>query len=169
MSTQETQVKNPNLVEFDREYEYFDENLNLQTKKVPVKFEVIAPVYPENATPEQKSTIDAQVNQKAIAKMNELGKWQEAVNFLIRREALTAAKVAAGVSGGINRAVLMEFIKPYRELPQFASMITASDKRKATAEEWNKQTSAILEQIKNVPFIMQAIKDKSAVANAEEE
>ncbi len=63
----------------------------------------------------------------------------------------------------------MEFIKPYRELPQFASMITASDKRKATAEEWNKQTSAILEQIKNVPFIMQAIKDKSAVANAEEE
>ncbi len=53
MSTIEVQTKNPNLIEFDREYEYFDENLNLQTKKVPVKFEVIAPVYPENATPER--------------------------------------------------------------------------------------------------------------------
>ena len=63
----------------------------------------------------------------------------------------------------------MEYIKSYREIAPFDAMITVSDKRKASAEEWNKQTVAILEQVKNIPFIMNAIRAASAKANATEE
>jgi hypothetical protein len=132
-------------------YEYFDENLVLQSKEVEVVY-----------TP-----VDSQ--EKAVEELNKLGSWIDAANFAIRRNALREAKKNAGVSGGINRNVLMEFIKPYRELPNFASMISVSDKRKATAEEWDRQTNAILEQIKNVPFIMEAIKARSAAEAASDE
>src|SRR5436853_1668421 len=104
MSTTEP-TKNPNLVELEKEYEFFDENLTLQTKKVKVSYETIAPVFPENATEEQKNAAIADANVRATIKLNELGKWQDAVNFLIRKEALTNARASAGVSSGINRAV----------------------------------------------------------------
>jgi hypothetical protein len=138
-------------VKTKKTYEYFDENLVLQSKEVEVVY-----------TP-----VDSQ--EKAVEELNKLGSWIDAANFAIRRNALREAKKNAGVSGGINRNVLMEFIKPYRELPNFASMISVSDKRKATAEEWDKQTNAILEQIKNVPFIMEAIKARSAAEAASDE
>lgn len=140
-------------VDLKKKYEYFDENLVLQSKEVPVSFEVF--------------TVDAKL-ENVMVKLNAINRWIDAANYLIRNEALKAARTAAGVSGGINREVLMNFIKPYRELPQFASMISASDKRKATAEEWDKQTGAILEQIKNVPFVINSIKELSAKANSEE-
>jgi len=159
MSTQqpekEAEVKaETEKVSIKKSYEFFDENLVLQQKEVPVEYET----FTENAHP-----------QKVMAKLNEINRWVDAANFLIRNEALKAAKASAGVAGGINRAVLMEYIKSYREIAPFDVMITVSDKRKASAEEWNKQTNAILEQVKNIPFIMNAIRAASAKANATEE
>lgn len=151
-SATEPSGSNPNTVTITKKYEVYDDNLTLQEKEVKVEF-----------TP-------ATSYEDAVAKLgNDPAKLLEGANIVLRREALSNARAAAGVSGGINRGVLMEFIKPYRELPQFASLVTATDKRKATAEEWNKQTQAILEQIKNVPFIMDGIKVASAKANADEE
>src|SRR6266853_843484 len=158
MSTQqpekEAEVKTETeKVSIKKSYEFFDENLVLQQKEVPVEYETF--------------TSDAHP-QKVMAKLNEINRWVDAANFLIRNEALKSAKASAGVSGGINRAVLMEYIKSYREIAPFDAMITVSDKRKASAEELNKQTSAILEQVKNIPFIMNAIRAASAKANATE-
>src|SRR5437667_7162283 len=150
----ETEVKETEKVSIKKSYEFFDENLVLQQKEVTVEYET----FTGEAKPE-----------KVMAKLNEINRWVDAANFLIRNEALKAAKASAGVAGGINRAVLMEYIKSYREIAPFDAMITVSDKRKASAEEWNKQTSAILEQVKNIPFIMNAIRAASAKANATEE
>lgn len=144
----ENTPKTPEPITVKKSYEFFDENLVMQKKEVEVTFNL------------------ANTYEEAVTRLgNDPAKLLEGANVVIRREALSEARKNAGVSGGINRAVLMEFIKPYRELPQFASMITASDKRKATAEEWDKQTSSILEQIKGVPFIMDAIKLASQKAN----
>ena len=140
-------------VSVKKTYEAFDNNLVLQSKDVTVEYEV----FTADAKPET-----------VMNKLNEINRWRDAANFLIRNEALKQARKDAGVSGGINRVVLMEFIKPYRDLPQFSGLITSSDKRKATAEEWDKQTNAILDQIKNVPFIMDSIRAKSVIANEEE-
>ena len=150
MSSAEPKVDNS--VTIKKTYEYFDENLQLQKKEVEVKF-----------TP-------AVTYADAVSRLsNDSAKLLEGANLVLRREALKNARTDAGVSGGINREVLMEFIKPYREIPEFASMISASDKRKATAEEWNKQTQAILDQIKNVTFIMKGIRERSAAANEADE
>ena len=143
----ETEVKETEKVSIKKSYEFFDENLVLQQKEVTVEYET----FTGDAKPE-----------KVMAKLNEINRWVDAANFLIRNEALKAAKASAGVAGGINRAVLMEYIKSYREIAPFDAMITVSDKR-------NKQTSAILEQVKNIPFIMNAIRAASAKANAAEE
>ena len=146
MSSPEPKVDNS--VTIKKTYEYFDENLQLTKKEVEVKF-----------TP-------AVTYADAVSRLaNDSNKLLEGANLVLRKEELKNARNAAGVSGGINREVLMEFIKPYREMPEFAQMISASDKRKATAEEWNKQTQAILDQIKNVPFIMKGIRDRSTAAN----
>src|SRR6185436_3188172 len=111
MSTQDPNAPKAETekVKLDKKYEFFDENLQLQEKTVPVEFEI----FTTDAKPETVMT-----------KLNSINRWLDAANFLIRNEALKNARAAAGVSGGINRAVLMEFIKPYRELPQFASLIT---------------------------------------------
>lgn len=143
-------VETKEPVKLTKKYDIFDENLNEVSKEVTVE-------YTEVTTQED-----------ALAVLNRIGDYIGAANTLLRREALSNARKEAGVSGGINRAVVMEFIKPYRELPQFASMIKSPDKRKATAEEWNAQTRAILDQIKNVPFIMASIRERSASAGDDE-
>lgn len=149
MSTTEASTVQP--VKSTRKYEFFDSNLVLQTREVEVEYTPVT------------------TQEDAVKAINEIGDWITAANHVIRKKALADARAKAGVSGGINREVLMEFIKPYREMPQFASLISSSDKRKATAEEWNKQTEAILSQIRNVEFIMNAIKERSAAANTEED
>lgn len=147
MSTTEPKVESleSNVVSIKKTYEIYNDNLELVSKEVTVNF-----------TPPLNY-------EEAVSRLgNDINKMLEGLTAILRREELNKARKEAGVSGGINRAVLMEFIKPYRELPQFASLITATDKRKATAEEWNKQTSEILNQIKNVPFIMDSIRQASA-------
>ena len=142
MSTNETVS---NEVTIKKTYEFRDENFALQKKEVEVKF-----------TP-------ATTYEEAVTRLNnDANKLLDGANSILRREVLSEARRNAGAEGGINNAVLMEFIKPYRELPDFAKLVTATDKRKATAEEWNAQTEAILAQIKNVPFIVDAIKKASA-------
>lgn len=141
-------------VSFKRGYEGYNDKLELISNEVPVEFDVFSKDTPL---------------EEVMSKLNELNRWTDALNYLLRNEALKDAKKRAGVSGTINRAVLMEFIKPYRELPDFAKYITSEDKRKATSEEWNAQTNAILNQIKNVPFIMDSIRTKSALANETDE
>ena len=159
MSTTEQKPENEvkaetEKVEVTKEYEFFDSNLELKTVKVPVVYET----FTENAKPES-----------VMAKLNAINRWNDAANYLIRNEALKLAKATAGVSGGINREVLMNFIKPYREIPEFAAMISVSDKRKASSEEWNKQTNAILSQVKLSEFMMNSIRKASAKANETEE
>ena len=158
----------PNLVEFEKEYEYFDEQLNLKKNKVKVSYTEIKPVFPDNVTEEQKQALITEANNKALEALNASGEWQDAANYVIRRKALAEAKTKAGASGGINRAILMETIKPYRENPQFSGMIKNPDKRKATAEEWEAQTAAICAQIKDIPFIMDSIKARSAAVTDED-
>lgn len=140
-------------VTLKRKYDVFDENFVEVSKEVTVTF-----------TP-------AVTYEEAVQRLNsDTAKILTGCNMVLRREALNEARKNAGVGEGvINRAVLMEFIKPYRELPQFAKFVASSDKRKATAEEWDAQTKAILEQVKTAPFMVQAIKDASAKANADEE
>lgn len=148
MSTVET--KTPKTIKLTKKYEGYNENLELISVEKEIEFTEV---------------VD---NEKALEVLNSTNGYIDAANYLVRRNALSEARKAAGLSGGISREVLMEFIKPYRELPNFAAMIKSEDKRKASAEEWNAQTQAILDQIKNVPFIMQSIKDRSAAESEAE-
>lgn len=147
-----SKVETVEPVKISKTYEVYNDNLELVKKTVEVEF------------------VPATSYEEAVSRLgNDVNKMLDGLNSIIRRETLSEARKTAGVSGGINREVLMNFIKPYRDLPVFAKMISAEDKRKASAEEWNAQTNAILEQIKNVPFVIDSIKQLSSKANETEE
>lgn len=149
MSTVETtETATAKTVELKRTYEGFSDTLDLVSKE------------------ETGSYTEFTDSSKAIEYLNQTGSFVDAANSVLRRNTLKDMRANAGISGTINREVLMSYIKPYRELPQFAAMIKSEDKRKATGEEWNAQTKAICDQIKNVPFIMDAIRKASEAANA---
>jgi hypothetical protein len=136
---------------FKRTYTGFDENLKSVEKEVEVSFTPVT------------------TNENALVELNRINNFVDAANYLIRREALAKAKESAGISGGFDRETVMNFIKPWREMPMFSAMVKAEDKRKATAEEWNAQTEAILEQIRQIPVLLQQLKDASAKAIASQE
>lgn len=121
-----------------RKYAYFDPE-TLEEKETPITV---------NFTP-------ATDYQSAVARFgNDTDALLEALNAKLQRDAFTAAR--REVRGqGIPRSVINTFIKPYRESAQFKDM------------SYGDQTRAILEQVKSIPFMLNALKDAAAKAAAE--
>src|SRR5436190_927172 len=96
---------------------------------------------------------------------------KEATFTPILRDAAIASqkKIAVGENGAPKKIVL-DYIKNYRDIPPFSSIVTTE---KGKSPDWKKQydvqTVRILEEIKNVPFIVNAIKAAAALSTASDE
>ncbi len=140
MSTVETA---PKVITFERTIVGFDKDLKNVEKTVSGSYTEVAS------------------QEDALAVLNRTNSFIEAANVIVKKEAISKAKNEAGLEGGFDRETVMNFIKPWREMPQFSAMVKAEDKRKATADEWNAQTEAILEQVRQIPVLMAQLKAAS--------
>lgn len=133
MSTQEP-------TKITKKYSFYNENLEPEEKTVEVPF------------------TEAKTYEEAVSRLgNDTASLTRAINATLRRQALKAEMLK--VRGqGISSKVLMEFIRPYREVPKFKAVT-----------DWTEQTKMILSEIKNVSFILDAVRAKSAAEGDEEE
>jgi hypothetical protein len=141
-------TENSNVEKIEKTYKGFD----LETlKSISVKKEVeFTP-----ATSYQDAVQRLGSDQKILLK---------ALNDALRAQTLTAArKEALGSNGGSRKAVL-DFIKPYRMSPKFAAMVTKERGTDGWKDEYAKQTDSILQEVSQVPFIMENLKAVAAAA-----
>lgn len=94
------------------------------------------------------------------------GKKEEEVtallNNILESEAVSNAKREQLPNGFATRKLVMEAIKSYRMMPQFSSLVTLEKGDEGWKKQYDAQTALILEQIKNVPFIMDGIRAQAA-------
>lgn len=118
----------------EKEYSYFDlESLEEKSEKVSISF------------------VPATSYKEAVERLgNDEAKLTAALNAQLRSDALSAAE-ASVKSKGARRAVVFAFIKPMRAMKPFDAI-----------EDRKKQTAAILEQVKTVPFLLEGLKSLAA-------
>lgn len=141
----------PKVVQIKKTFEGYDENL--EPKSVDIDFNFTEPV----------------TYEEAVQRLNgDTSKMLQGLIGVLRREAIANERAKAGAANFINREALMLFIKPYRDIEPYSNLVTATDKRKASAEEWNAQTTAIIADAKKSPFTMSGIKKLSDKMNQED-
>jgi hypothetical protein len=101
----------------------------------------------------------------AGAKSEEL---TEMLNSILESKAISEAKKNQIPGGFASKKVVMEFIKSYRVVPQFAALVTLEKGDAGWKPQYDKQTDAILGQIKNIPFLMDSLKAIAATSTDED-
>lgn len=124
---------------YKRTVKYYDDNFDLKEKTVEGKI-VTA------------STLDEAKELFA----NDSAKILDALNTVLRENQIALAMNAA--SGGMEERFIMGFIKPMRSMAPFN-----------LEEDEKKQTSAILAQVKTVPFLLEGLKSYCLIRSTEGE
>lgn len=91
-----------------------------------------------------------------------------ALNAALKKAALREAS-ATVKSQGVSKKAMLDFIKPYRNASPFKELVTTEKGDKNWKDQYNAQTKALIEQVKNVPFMVEAIKSASANMDDEDE
>ena len=87
---------------------------------------------------------------------NDSDKIKDALNTVLRENQISLAMNAA--SGGMEERFIMGFIKPMRSMAPFNVI-----------EDEKAQTSAILAQVKTVPFLLEGLKSYCLIRSTEGE
>jgi len=112
---------------------------------------------------------------EAVSALNSLmgsdpEKMKAALTPILRDAAIASQKKIAVGENGAPKKIVLDYIKNYRDIPPFSSIVTTE---KGKSKEWkgqyDLQTVRILEEIKNVPFIVNAIKAAAALSTASDE
>ena len=112
---------------------------------------------------------------EAVSALNSLmgsdpEKMKAALTPILRDAAIASQKKIAVGENGAPKKIVLDYIKNYRDIPPFSSIVTTE---KGKSPDWKKQydvqTVRILEEIKNVPFIVNAIKAAAALSTASDE
>jgi hypothetical protein len=87
------------------------------------------------------------------------------LNNALRNQTVAEEKKKRLPANSASKKTVLDFIKSYRAVPQFANLIVGEKgKDKNWKPSYDAQTDAILGQIKNVPFIMENLKALAAAA-----
>lgn len=90
------------------------------------------------------------------------------LNDALEAKTISDAKSSAVPSGFASKKTVLDFIKNYRQVPTFASMVKLEKGDAGWKDQYNVQTDAILSQILSVPFMMDALKAIAAAAPADD-
>lgn len=145
---------------FERNVEILDKDFNFVTEKVSGEF-----------NPAPKSFADA------VAAFGSEQKALDALDSVLRAKQIL--KKITEKSGGIEVRYVLKFIKPYRQMAPFDNPTTLCPdgkeigmNKKGDDIDEGRQTSAILAQVKTIPFLLDGLKDfcaKQALAEEEGE
>src|SRR5207244_6259906 len=112
---------------------------------------------------------------EAVSALNSLmgsdpEKMKAALTPILRDAAIASQKKIAVGENGAPKKIVLDYIKNYRDIPPFSAIVTTE---KGKSPDWKKQydvqTMRILEKIKNVPIIVNAIHAAAALSTASDE
>src|SRR5207237_3132478 len=148
----------PQAEEIEKKVKFFD----LAT------FELKEATFKASFTP--PATFDEAVSALNSLMGNDPEKMKAALTPILRDAAIASQKKIAVGENGAPKKIVLDYIKNYRDIPPFSSIVTTE---KGKSPDWKKQydvqTVRILEEIKNVPFIVNAIKAAAALSTASDE
>jgi hypothetical protein len=121
----------------------------LKEKEVPLSFT------PAASYEEGFARLQASLNDDAEA-------LRDAVNTILREKEFAAQKRQAIGDNGASKKIVLDQIKNWRDVPPFDAIVTTEKGKDGWKPQYDKQTAAILEQAKDVPFVVNAIKAKAA-------
>ena len=131
-------------------------------------FELKEATFKASFTP--PATFDEAVSALNSLMGNDPEKMKAALTPILRDAAIASQKKIAVGENGAPKKIVLDYIKNYRDIPPFSSTVTTE---KGKSPDWKKQydvqTVRILEEIKNVPFIVNAIKAAAALSTASDE
>src|SRR5207237_9301822 len=131
-------------------------------------FELKEATFKASFTP--PATFDEAVSALNSLMGNDPEKMKAALTPILRDAAIASQKKIAVGENGAPKKIVLDYIKNYRDIPPFSSIVTTE---KGKSKEWkgqyDLQTVRILEEIKNVPFIVNAIKAAAALSTASDE
>jgi len=131
-------------------------------------FELKEATFKASFTP--PATFDEAVSALNSLMGNDPEKMKAALTPILRDAAIASQKNIAVGENGAPKKIVLDYIKNYRDIPPFSSIVTTE---KGKSPDWKKQydvqTVRILEEIKNVPFIVNAIKAAAALSTASDE
>jgi len=94
--------------------------------------------------------------------MERLGKDEDFIlsvlNSALEAKAISEAREKAFGSKYVPKQSVLKYINSYRNSPQYAKMVTKERGDSGWKEQYAEQTKAILRDVKDVPFIMNAIR-----------
>ena len=158
MSKTETVPAVPQAEEIEKKVKFFD----LAT------FELKEATFKASFTP--PATFDEAVSALNSLMGSDPEKMKAALTPILRDAAIASQKKIAVGENGAPKKIVLDYIKNYRDIPPFSSIVTTE---KGKSPDWKKQydvqTVRILEEIKNVPFIVNAIKAAAALSTASDE
>jgi hypothetical protein len=159
MSKEQTEKKAPEVKaeEIEKTYKYYD----LQTfelKETTGKFNFTPPATFDDALQALNALFSG--NDAAL---------KEAITPILRNAAIANNRREIIGANGASKKIVLDQIKTFRDAPEFSVIVTAERGKPGWKEQYAKQTSTILEQVKNVPFIVNAIKGKAAADTGAED
>jgi hypothetical protein len=148
----------PQVEEIEKKVKFFDLS-TFELKETPVKVSFTPP-----------ATFDEAVSALNSLMGSDPEKMKAALTPILRDAAIASQKKIAVGENGAPKKIVLDYIKNYRDIPPFSSIVTTE---KGKSPDWKKQydvqTVRILEEIKNVPFIVNAIKAAAALSTASDE
>ena len=148
----------PQAEEIEKKVKFFD----LAT------FELKEATFKASFTP--PATFDEAVSALNSLMGSDPEKMKAALTPILRDAAIASQKKIAVGENGAPKKIVLDYIKNYRDIPPFSAIVTTE---KGKSPDWKKQydvqTVRILEEIKNVPFIVNAIKAAAALSTASDE
>ena len=158
MSKEQNAPVVPQAEEIEKKVKFFD----LAT------FELKEATFKASFTP--PATFDEAVSALNSLMGSDPEKMKAALTPILRDAAIASQKKIAVGENGAPKKIVLDYIKNYRDIPPFSSIVTTE---KGKSPDWKKQydvqTVRILEEIKNVPFIVNAIKAAAALSTASDE
>lgn len=109
---------------------------------------------------------DAMTRVQAIANSEKL--ILAALNSVLESSAASEAKKTAIPENGVSKKAVLEFLKPFRNIPPYSADVTKEKGQDGWKEQYNKQTDHILaDAIKN-EFMLNAMKAAASVSSTDD-
>lgn len=93
----------------------------------------------------------------------------DALNAALTDKILSDARKEAFGGNKVPKSAVLKHVNVYRNSPQFSKLVTEERGKPNWKEQYSAQTAAILKAVKDVPFIMDAIRDEKVTDEESEE
>jgi len=156
-TTVKTETKAPEAEEIKKSVKFYD-LVSFEMKEAEIKASFTPPATFQEAMTALSTMLSG--NQESL---------RDALIPILRNAAIANQKRTAIGENGAPKRIVLDQIKTFRDVPPFNAMVTAERGKPGWKEQYQKQTDAIVAEVKGVPFIVNAIKAKAAADTGTED